>query len=100
IDAADAMVLGPDAVMITSPYHIAAKAKGKPEYKGQGVWTGVFQRRGGKWTVVETHMSDQHADAMMAALTPAPTKGAKAPAKTPPKDRGKKPAAKSTTKKK
>src|SRR5690348_14172600 len=38
-DAVDAIVLGPDAVMINSPFHMTAKVKGKPAYTGQGVWS-------------------------------------------------------------
>ena len=82
-DAVDAIVLGPDAVMINSPFHLTAKVKGKPAYTAQGVWSGVFAREGGKWTLVSTHESVQHADAMMAAMTPAPVKGGKTAAKAP-----------------
>ena len=38
LDAVDDVVLGPDAVLITSPFHMTAKVKGKPEWKGQGVF--------------------------------------------------------------
>jgi hypothetical protein len=97
LDAVDDVVLGPDAVLITSPFHMTAKVRGKPEWKGQGVWSGVFQRNGGKWEIISTHESVQHPDQMMAAMTPVPAKkGAAKPAAAP----AKKPAAKSTTKKK
>jgi len=100
-DAVDAIVLGPDAVLINSPFHMMAQVKGKPAYNAQGVWTGVFQRDGGKWMLVSTHESVQHAYAMMAALTPAPSKGGKTPAKgTAGKAPAKKAPAKSTTTKK
>jgi uncharacterized protein (TIGR02246 family) len=78
IDATDAIVLGPDAVLINSPFHMTMKPKGKSEYTGQGVWTGIFQRKDGKWELVATHESVQHADAMMAAMMPAPAKAAPA----------------------
>jgi ketosteroid isomerase-like protein len=80
IKSTDAIVLGPDAVLINSPFNMTMKMKGKPEYKAAGVWTGIFHRENGKWEIVSTHESVQHADAMMAAMMPAPTKGAKKPA--------------------
>jgi uncharacterized protein (TIGR02246 family) len=72
IDATDVLVLGPDAAVLHSPFHMTMKTKGRPEYTGQGVWTGIFQRNTGKWELVSTHESFQHADAMMAATMPAP----------------------------
>jgi hypothetical protein len=80
VKSADPIVLGPDAVMINSPFNMTMKMKGKPEYKTEGVWTGVFHRENGKWEIVSTHESVQHADAMMAAMMPAPAKAAKKPA--------------------
>ncbi|MBI4502592.1 MAG: nuclear transport factor 2 family protein [Gemmatimonadetes bacterium] len=76
-DAVDVMVVGPDAAVVTSPFHMTVKVKGKPAYDGVGVWTGVLERRGGKWMIVSTHESVQHADQMMVALTPPPAKPAK-----------------------
>ncbi len=100
-DAVDVMVVGPDAAVVTSPFHMTAKVKGKPEYKAQGVWSAVVARRGGKWMIVSTHESVQHADQMMAAMTPAPVKAAKkAPAKAAPKAAAKAPAKKAAPKKK
>src|SRR5205814_4274087 len=83
-DAIDVMVLGPDAALVTSPFHMSVKPRGKPVYQTQGVWTGVVARRGGRWQTVSTHESVLHPDQMMAALTPAPAKKS-APSKGTPK---------------
>ncbi|MBI4421547.1 MAG: nuclear transport factor 2 family protein [Gemmatimonadetes bacterium] len=78
IDAWDAIVLGTDAVVLTAPWHGTIKAKGRPAYVATGVWSGVVQRRGGRWQVVHTHESIVNADQMMAALMPpAPRSGAR-----------------------
>ena len=76
VKTADPIVLGPDAVVINSPFNMTVKTKGKPEYKAEGVWTGIFHRENGNWAIVTTHESVQHADAMMAAMMPAPAKAA------------------------
>ena len=83
-DAIDVMVVGPDAAVVTSPFHMSAKPKGKPVYQTQGVWSGVVMRRGGRWQIVSVHESVMHPDQMMAAMTPAPVKKA-APSKGMPK---------------
>jgi len=69
-DAWDAMVLGPEAVMITVPWHADMKAKGRPEYKARGVSSVLVQRREGRWQIVHTHESFVNANELMAALTP------------------------------
>jgi len=69
-DAWDAMVLGPDAVMITVPWHADMKAKGRSEYKARGVSSVLVQRREGSWQIVHTHESFANANELMAALTP------------------------------
>ncbi|HEU4642194.1 MAG TPA: nuclear transport factor 2 family protein [Gemmatimonadaceae bacterium] len=51
-------VLAPDAAVVTSTYRIPhLTPRGMPHVVG-GAWTAVFQRRGGKWVIVQEHLSD------------------------------------------
>jgi len=74
VDSWDIMVLGADAVSFTAPIHFSFKAKGRPQYNGQYVWSGIVQRRGGTWKLVQTHESWLNFEQAMAAIMPLPTK--------------------------
>ena len=74
IDRWDTMVLAADAVAFTSPIHFSIKAKGRPEYHGEYVWSGIVQRRSGSWKLVQSHKSWFNAEQVIAAITPLPTK--------------------------
>jgi hypothetical protein len=51
-------VLGPDAAVLTATYSIPHRTpRGAPHVVG-GAWTVVFTRRGGRWVVVQEHLSD------------------------------------------
>ena len=51
-------VLGPDAAVVTAAYRIPhITPQGEPHVIG-GAWTAVFQRRDGRWVVVQEHLSD------------------------------------------
>ena len=51
-------VLSPDAAAMTSTYRIPhTTPQGKPHTLG-GAWTAVFARRGGKWVIIQEHLSD------------------------------------------
>ncbi len=51
-------VLGPDAAVVTATYRIPhITPRGEPHVIG-GAWTAVFARRGGRWVVVQEHLSD------------------------------------------
>jgi ketosteroid isomerase-like protein len=51
-------VLSPDAAVMTSTYRIPhATPQGKPHVLG-GAWTAVFAKRGGRWVIVQEHLSD------------------------------------------
>jgi ketosteroid isomerase-like protein len=51
-------VLSPDAAVMTSTYRIPhATPQGRPHTLG-GAWTAVFARRGGRWVIVQEHLSD------------------------------------------
>ncbi len=73
-DSWEMIVLSSDAVVVTMPEHFTFKPKGLPEYKAQGVWSGVVQRRGGKWVIVQSHESWVNPEQVMAAFMPPPTK--------------------------
>jgi hypothetical protein len=51
-------VLSRDAAAMTSTYRIPHMTpQGTPHLLG-GAWTAVFERRGGRWVVVQEHLSD------------------------------------------
>jgi ketosteroid isomerase-like protein len=51
-------VLGRDAAVVTAVYHIPhITPQGRPHVVG-GAWTAVFQRRGGRWVIIQEHLSD------------------------------------------
>lgn len=70
VDSWDMIVLSKEAVLMTVPIHFKIKAKGLAEYNGQYVWSGVVQKRNGKWTIIQTHESWLNFAEAMSALTP------------------------------
>jgi ketosteroid isomerase-like protein len=51
-------VLAPDAAVVTTTYRVAhLTPRGEPHVIA-GAWTAVFQRRGGRWVIVQEHLSD------------------------------------------
>ena len=51
-------VLSPDAAVLTTTYSVAhLTPRGEPHVIA-GAWTAVFQRRAGKWVIVQEHLSD------------------------------------------
>jgi hypothetical protein len=51
-------LLGPDAAALTASYRVPHRTPaGVPHVIG-GVWTAVFVRRGGRWVIVQEHLSD------------------------------------------
>ena len=51
-------VLAPDAATMTSTYRIPhTTPQGRTHLLG-GAWTAVFARRGGRWVIVQEHLSD------------------------------------------
>ena len=51
-------VLGRDAAVVTAAYRIPhLTPRGEPHVIG-GAWTAVFVRRGGRWVVIQEHLSD------------------------------------------
>ena len=69
-------VLARDAAVVTATYHVPHKTpRGDPHTIG-GAMTVAFQRRGGRWGVVQEHLSDlapsQPADSTAADMTSMP----------------------------
>ena len=51
-------VLSPNAAVMTGTYRIPhATPEGRPHVLG-GAWTAVFANRGGRWVIVQEHLSD------------------------------------------
>jgi Domain of unknown function (DUF4440) len=64
-------VLSPDAAVVTTTYRVPhLTPRGEPHVIA-GAWTAVFQRRGGRWVIVQEHLSD--APAAMAAMPDMPS---------------------------
>lgn len=57
-DAMHVDVLSRDAAAITATYHVPhLTPAGQPHVIG-GAWTAVFERRNGRWVIVQEHLSD------------------------------------------
>ena len=52
VDSETVLVLAEDGAAVTVPVHFRIKAKGRPEYAGQYVWSVIVQRRNGTWQLV------------------------------------------------
>lgn len=74
VDGRNMLVLAPDAVAFTLPFHFTLNLKGRPKFSGSGVWSGIVRRTDGRWLIVQSHESWQNQDKVIAALTPAPGK--------------------------
>lgn len=64
-------VLAPDAAVVTTTYRVPhLTPRGEPHVIA-GAWTAVFQRRDGRWMIVQEHLSDLPAPRMaMPTATP------------------------------
>lgn len=51
-------VLAPDAAVMTSTYRIYHITPSGMNHVIGGAWTAVFQKRGGRWVIVQEHLSD------------------------------------------
>ncbi len=56
------MVLAPDAAATQVPLTFTVTTKSGKQVLGQGVYTALFQKRGGVWKIVRSHESEQHFD--------------------------------------
>ena len=53
-----ATALGPDAAVLTITYAIPHETPAGAPHTVAGAWTAVFQRQGGRWLIVQEHLSD------------------------------------------
>jgi len=51
-------VLAPDAAVMTSTYRIPHLTPMGMNHVIGGAWTAVFQNRGGRWVIIQEHLSD------------------------------------------
>ena len=51
-------VLAPDAAVVTTTYRVPHHTPRGDPHVIAGAWTAVFQRRGGKWVIIQEHLSD------------------------------------------
>ena len=51
-------VLAPDAAAMTSTYRIPHRTPTGMDHVIGGAWTAVFQNRGGRWVIIQEHLSD------------------------------------------
>jgi ketosteroid isomerase-like protein len=59
-------VLGPDAAVVTAAYRVPHLTPRGDPHVIAGAWTAVFERRGGRWMIVQEHLSDLPAAPTMA----------------------------------
>ena len=66
-------VLAPDAAVVTTTYSVPhLTPRGEPHVIA-GAWTAVFQRRAGRWVIVQEHLSDLPQEMPSAGPTPGDT---------------------------
>lgn len=51
-------VLAPDAAVVTTTYRVPHRTPAGQPHVIAGAWTAVFQRRAGRWVIVQEHLSD------------------------------------------
>jgi ketosteroid isomerase-like protein len=59
-------VLARDAAVVTTTYRVPHLTPRGEAHVFAGAWTAVFQRRGGRWVIVQEHLSDVPAASAMA----------------------------------
>jgi ketosteroid isomerase-like protein len=63
-------VLSPTAAVLTATYHVPHMTpRGQPHTIG-GAWTMVFEKRGGRWRIVQEHLSDLATQSDSAMMMP------------------------------
>src|SRR5215208_509299 len=65
-------VLSPTAAVMTAQYHVPHLTPRNQPHTIGGAWTAVFQKRDGRWYIVQEHLSDSPAapDSMPPMVTP------------------------------
>lgn len=69
IDSWNSTVLSKNTVAFSLPIHLRIKLKGIAEYNGQLVWSGIVQKRNGRWLIIQSHESWLNCVAVTAALS-------------------------------
>jgi ketosteroid isomerase-like protein len=65
-------VLAPDAAVLTTTYRVPhLTPRGEPHVIA-GAWTAVFQKRGGRWMIIQEHLSDLPEAVAMPGMTTMP----------------------------
>lgn len=67
-------VLSPSVAVMTATYHVPHLTPRNQPHTIGGAWTAVFQKRGGRWYIVQEHLSDlpPMTDSAMAAMPDMP----------------------------
>ena len=65
-------VLGNDAAVVTMTYRVPHRTPAGAPHVIAGAWTAVFANRGGKWVVVQEHLSEIPAEALAADTADVP----------------------------
>jgi ketosteroid isomerase-like protein len=65
-------VLSPDAAVVTTTYRVPHRTPAGAPHTIAGAWTAVFARRGGRWMIVQEHLSEIPAEVMDADTADVP----------------------------
>ena len=65
----DAQVLSEDLISFTLQVSLQLKFKGLKEYTGNIVWTGLLQKQGNDWVIIQSHESWQNCAEMASVLS-------------------------------
>ena len=65
-------VLSPDAAVVTTTYRIPHRTPAGEPHTVAGAWTAVFERRAGRWVIVQEHLSEIPQEVMAADTADAP----------------------------
>ena len=65
-------VLSRDAAVVTSTYRIPHRTPAGEPHVVAGAWTAVFERRNGKWVIVQEHLSEIPQEALAGDTTDVP----------------------------
>lgn len=68
-------VLAPDAAVMTATYRIPHIQPNGMQHVIGGAWTAAFERIGGRWYIVQEHLSDDPTLASMPMAMPTPDSG-------------------------
>jgi ketosteroid isomerase-like protein len=70
LGARQVTLLGPDAAVLTATYAIPHRTPEDRPHTLAGAWTAVFERRDGRWVIVQEHLSDVPAQPTAASTQP------------------------------